>query len=109
MSCLACGFRSAGIHAEHALYETGDGRQGMGARQCGDVWAIIPACPSCNYEGVKRLNAYAALMTGEALGKLTEPQQAYLGRLKTQFAEARFDGVRRRAAHWAEKLREAGA
>ena len=108
MPCLPCGCRSSGIQAEHALYETGDGRQGMGAPQLNEAWAIIPACPSCNFRGVKRMNAYCALLTGEALSALSPPQEGYLRLLKEEFAGGEYDGLRSRVARWTAALKEAG-
>ena len=105
--CLPCGCRR-GCQAEHALYETPDGRQGMGAAQLNEVWAIIPACPTCNTDGPKRLNAYCALLVGERMGALSAAQEKYLKTLKYQFKGRGYDAVRRRVGFWCETLGRAG-
>ena len=103
--CLPCG-RGGQCTAEHALYVTPDGRQGMGARQMNAVWAIIPACWQCNVAGEKALNAYCALLLGKGMDCLTEQQAHHLEALGVAFKGEEYDAVRRRVAHWQQKLKE---
>ena len=104
-TCLPCG-RVGQCTAEHALYHTPDGRQGMGARQMNAVWAIIPACWRCNVSGEKGLNAYCALRLGEGMELLSAAQTQYLDVLSDRFGGDEYDAVRRRVAYWQQKLKE---
>ena len=104
--CIPCGARGI-MTAEHALYATPDGRQGMGARQLGDYWAIIPACPTCNVSGAKGKNAWVALRVGERFGLLTAPQKDYLAVLERRYSDADYDAVSRRIDAWTDALKEA--
>ena len=107
--CLMCG--APAPQMEHAIYETADGRQGMGAKRSQELWAIIPSCDGCNRNAIgeqKRRNALQALRVGFALGRLSEAQVEYMLALEKEFRKAGFL-PRERTRWWANKLREAEA
>ena len=55
--CLVCG-KVGSTQAEHALYHTESGWQGMGAKQVDDECAIIPLCRVCNNSNKSKPERY---------------------------------------------------
>ena len=107
--CLMCGKPAPQV--EHAIYNTPDGRQGMGAARSQELWAIIPSCDDCNRNGIgeqKRRNALQALRVGFALGRLNEEQTKYMLLLEKEVGNVGLLS-RERTRWWANKIREAEA